>query len=237
MKQSKAIWRGILWTLLILLFPVGSGVLSAVLALSTRQTLLVQSAAMLLALVPPLALVLTGKWQRQDLGFRHFRGIGLWILPVLAIFIPPAVKGFAWRENAWGMLLLYGAVGLSEEVYFRGIIPGILKKAFSRRCTLWLSAGLFALGHAAGALSGMGLAETILTIFNALIFGVLALEMTALSGNIIPAVLVHFFFDFETKICRLDGPWLLTAEVVRGIVMVLAAVCLYFAVKKSPEQR
>lgn len=223
MSQGKSIWKSILWALLILIFPVGSGILSAVLGLGTNQTLFVQGAAMVLSLVPALS--------RRRLGFTG-RGIcRLW--PVLVIFLPVAVKGFLFGPYVWGNLFLYAAVGLAEEVYFRGIIPEILEKAFSKKGVLWLSSVIFAVGHGAGALSGAGLGETLLVILNAFIFGLLAMEMVMLAGNLLPAVLVHFFFDFETKIVPLTGPQLLRAEVIRGFLMALIAVYFGCLLKKE----
>ena len=40
---------------------------------------------------------------------------------------------------------------------------------------------------------------------------------------IIPAFLVHFLFDFETKIVVMNGKELLIAEFVRGIMMFIVA--------------
>ena len=49
------------------------------------------------------------------------------------------------------------------------------------------------------------------------------MEMALISSSIMPAVLVHFFFDFETKIVAMDGEGLLIAEGVRGALMFVIA--------------
>lgn len=86
-----------------------------------------------------------------------------------------------------------------------------------------MSSVIFAIGHIAAALAGSTAFEVALTVLNAFIFGWLAIEMTILSSSIIPAILVHFFFDFETKITVMNGSELLTAEIVRGILMFILA--------------
>lgn len=112
---------------------------------------------------------------------------------------------------------------LSEEVYFRGIIPRCLKEEFSAGAVVLLSVLIFGVGYIAAAFSGINGLEIALTVLNAFIFSWLAMEMTFISGNIIPAVLVHFLFDFETKIAAMDAESLLAAEGVGGALMFAAA--------------
>ena len=87
---------------------------------------------------------------------------------------------------------------------------------------LW-STVIFGIGHVATAFTGSNILEIILTVLNAFIFGWLAIEMTIISSNIIPAFLLHFIFDFETKIVVMSGKELLIAEIIRGILMVILA--------------
>lgn len=133
MKKAKAMGISIGWALLILVFPVSSGVLSVVLELDKIQTLFLQGAFMVLSLVPPCCLVLRGKWGREDMGIGEFHRGAATLWPVLLIFLPAAVGGFRFssKEYVLGNLFLYGAVGLAEEVYFRAIIPRHLGRAFS----------------------------------------------------------------------------------------------------------
>ena len=71
-----------------------------------------------------------------------------------------------------------------------------------------------------------------LTILNAFIFGWLAMEITLVSSNIIPAVLAYFVFDFETKLAAMSSEELLIAEGVRGVLMFAAAGWLTVIVHK-----
>lgn len=224
-----AICKSLLWCLVILLFPIASGALSVILALDTVTTLFVQGSFMAMALILPAIFVFNGKWQWREIGFASFDSKGckrvLYFIPLLAIFVPVAVKGFYVKSIGYmlGSLFLYLFVGISEEVYFRGIIPYYLKEAFSTKGIVLWSTLIFGIGHVATAFTGSNIFMITLTVLNAFIFGWLAMEMTIISSNIIPAFLVHFLFDFETKMVVMNGRELLIAEIVRGIIMFIIA--------------
>lgn len=231
MMRSKAlvIGKSLLWCLVILLFPVASGTLSVILSLTAVETLFLQGSFMLLALIPPAVFTFKNQWQWSGIGFARFDfercKRALYFLPLLLIFVPAALKGFYAESVGYvlGNLFLYLLVGVSEEIYFRGVIPNILKKEFSTGAVVLLSVVIFGIGHIAAAFSGISGLEIALTVLNAFIFGWLAMEMTLISGNIIPAALVHFLFDFETKVVAMDGESLLAAEGVQGALMFAAA--------------
>ena len=112
---------------------------------------------MLLSLMIPLSFVLVNKWNWNEIGFAGTDWIrckkAVYFLPLTVILIPVAVKGLYIKSAAdlWGNLFLYFMVGFAEEVYFRGIIPNELGKAFSRRSVIFLSAAFFGIGHIAAA--------------------------------------------------------------------------------------
>ena len=214
------------------LFPAGSGILSAVFALNAIETLFLQGSFMLASLVIPLIFVVTKKWKWSEIGFSEIDA-GSWkkaayFLPLLAIFVPAAWGGFEVSSAAYilGNLYLYLSVGIAEEVYFRGVIPKCLSRAFPLKSVIVLSAVIFGIGHIAAAFTASSGLEVLLTVINAVIFGWLAIEMTVICHNITPGILLHFLFDFETKIVRINGVELLTAEWLRGGIMVVAAVWL-----------
>lgn len=241
--KSAALCQSLLWGLCILLFPIFSGVLSAVLSLEAVETLFLQGFAMLLSLLVPLVPILRKKWTWSEIGFAGPDGAGcrkaVYFLPLLAVFIPAAVGGFSIKSPAyvWGNLLLYAAVGLAEEVYFRGVIPRALGRAFSTKEVVILSSLLFGIGHIASAFTADSGWEVLLTTLNACIFGWLAIEMAMICGNIVPCVLFHFMFDFETKIAVLGGDGLRRAEWLRGALMVAAALWLMGILEKWDSSR
>lgn len=238
-NKSSAIFKSCLWGICVLLFPISSGVLSVIYSLDTIETLFLQGIFMLAAVIPPACLVLSGKWSWRKIGFAPCDFVNskkaLYFIPVLTIFIPVVIKGFHFEsvEYVWGSFFLYLCVGFVEELYFRGIIPMYLSNVFSRKSMICLSTVIFGVGHIASALSGNSGFEIVLTVLNALIFGWLAIEMTVISKNILPAIFIHSFFDFETKIVAMSGTELLIAEGVRGMIMFLVALWLAMLISKS----
>lgn len=194
---------------------------------------------MLLSLMIPLSFVLVNKWNWNEIGFAGTDWIrckkAVYFLPLTVILIPVAVKGLYIKSAAdlWGNLFLYFMVGFAEEVYFRGIIPNELGKAFSRRSVIFLSAAFFGIGHIAAAFTADSGLEIGLTVLNAFIFGWLAIEMRFICNNIAPIILLHFLFDFETKIVVMSGRELLAAECVRGTVMAAGTVWLAVILMKQ----
>lgn len=237
-KKASTIFKSCLWGIFVLLFPVSSGALSVIFALDPIETLFLQGIFMLAAVIPPVFLVLSGKWSWRKIGFAPFDFVNskkaLYFIPVLAIFIPVVIRGFHFEsvEYVWGNFFLYLCVGFVEELYFRGIIPMYLSKVYSYKGMMCLSTVIFGIGHIAGAFGGGSGFEIVLTVLNALIFGWFAMELTVISKNILPAILIHFFFDFETKIVAMRGRELLIAEGVRGIIMFLIALWLAVLISK-----
>ena len=234
MKKFKAILFSLLWCLIILAFPITSGVIASITKLDKISTIILQVSFMLLSLVVPLVFLLTKKWNFKEIGFNKITKEGaknvLYFLPLLLIFIPCSVQGFHVEsiEYFFANLYLYLFVGIAEELYFRGIIPYYLRKAFDIKWIVIISSLIFGLGHSATILTDGNIAMMILTVINALIFGFLTIEMYMLCKSIIPGMFIHFLFDFETKFIRMNGNKLLIAEIIRGAVMTLIAI--YFAI-------
>lgn len=237
-NKINILCKASLWGVCILLFPIFSGVLSAILSLGTIETLFFQGIFMLASLVIPLVFVLSGKWDRGKIGFGKYDALcskkAYHFLPLIAIFIPAAIQGFYFKSAIYvfGNLFLYMAVGIAEEIYFRGIIPEYLKRAFSMKEVILLSAIIFGIGHIATAFTSNNGWEVFLTILNAFLFGLLAAEVALIAKNILPVILLHFFFDFETKVVAINGTALLAAECTRGVIMFIATVWLATVIRK-----
>lgn len=231
-RKVIALYKASLWGVCILLFPIFTGALSAILALETTETLFLQGLFMLSSLAIPLIFILSGKWNWREIGFRKYDADcskkAYHFLPLIAIYIPAAIQGFCFKSKIYvfGNLFLYLTVGIAEEIYFRGVIPKYLKKEFSIKGVILLSAVIFGIGHIATAFTTNNGWEVCLTILNAFLFGWLAIEIELISKNIMPVILLHFLFDFETKIVVMNGTALLFAECVRGVIVFVAAVWL-----------
>ena len=241
-EKIHALCKSFLWSIYILLFPILSGVLSEILSLRTIETLFLQGSFMLASLVVPLIFVFIGKWKWEEIGFSKYDAKysrkAYHFLPLIAIFIPVAIQGFYLKSKIYvfGNLFLYLTVGIAEEIYFRGIIPKYLCKAFSAKYVILFSTLIFGIGHIAAAFTASNGWEIFLTVLNAFLFGWLAMEMKIISKNIIPIIMLHFFFDFETKIVVMNGSTLLAAECVRGAIVFAAAGWLAIIIRRNLKQ-
>jgi membrane protease YdiL (CAAX protease family) len=240
--KAKAVVKSVLWGIVIIIFPVASGVLSAVLKFDTIKTLIFQGCFMFASLIPVFIFCAVKKRKPQEIGFGKIDAAGvkkaLYFIPAVFIFIPVAVKGFYIKSEEYVLatLFLYAGVGISEEIYFRGLIPDYLEKAFTTKYVVIISALIFGLGHLSSAFGGGGAAETALNVLNAFIFGWMAIELAVLSKNIAPLIVIHFLFDLETKTAVIGGKSLIIAETVRGAVMFLYAIYLACALYKNRKK-
>jgi membrane protease YdiL (CAAX protease family) len=181
---------------------------------------------------------LIGKIKKEDLSLvinRNGKDY-LYLLPVILVFIPVLVQGFKVQDARYlgGCFLLYLFVGIVEEIYFRGLIPSILGKSFSKNQVIWISTLIFGISHIATAFNGEGPLLTVMTILNALIFGFMAICLLYHTKTIFPLMLIHFLFDFETKIINLNGTGLAIAEGIRGGLMLIYGIILFILLQKKP---
>lgn len=238
-KQLGSIGWAIFWTIIILLFPILSGTVSVVCGMNTVQTLFLQGLFMTMSLIIPFVMVRVKRFQWKDIGFEvsmvdSFKSMG-WLLPVILLYIPLLLRGFYFKSAGYvfGSFFLYLMVGISEEIYFRGIIPYYLRKTFGAKAVIWISTFVFGIGHIATALAGNSIFEVVLTIINAFLFGFMAMEIALIAKNLFPIILIHFLFDFESKIVAISGAELLATEIVRGALMFLVTLWfLYYRCRK-----
>ena len=240
-NKLKAVLLSILWCAIILLFPVASGVIATVFHFEKIATIILQGSFMLLSLVVPAVFLLLKKWSFEDIGFGKITKEGLrnvlYFIPTILLFVPCAIKGFEAEsiEYFFAVFYLYLFVGIAEEVYFRGIIPYYLGKAFDIKWVIIISSLIFGLEHSVTVLTDGDILMMVLTVVNALIFGFMAVEMYFLCGSIVPGMIIHFLFDFETKFILINGNDLLIAEIIRGAIMALIAV--WFAISLHKKKR
>lgn len=119
------------------------------------------------------------------------------------------------------------AIGLSEEVYFRGIILRKPRTCFTSKQTVILSSVLFAAVHASQALSGAGFIMVALTIINALLFGIVASEIVMLTNSITPVIIWHMLYDFINWIALIQGTIEIVLITIQSVIMIMYAIYLW----------
>lgn len=243
-KKTKLVFYSILTASLLIIFPVLSGVLIGTLTVLTGKDyqvagIFIQAFFML---VPILMMGIYLKKQRislpsLDLVFKPSRSY-LLFFPCILIYLPLLFEPFYWKGTSYfvGNLFLYTIVGIVEELYFRGVIPNILKQGFGKYGVILIAALIFGLGHSSLAFSGADFKIVLFSILNALIFGWLAMELKYLTNNITILMLMHFLFNFQSKFVSVTNTELLYREILRGTIMIAYAILLFMVMKKKDSK-
>ena len=93
------------------------------------------------------------------------------------------------------LFIFTAIVGFTEEIYFRGlIVKSMIEKSVA--LTIFFSSLLFSLGHFLNLLAGAGFIETFLQVVFAFIFGIVAIEISMITGNIGIAIIWHWAHNF-----------------------------------------
>ena len=153
----------------------------------------------------------------------------LFYVPLLLISLLYFVTGFNFGEGpyyAHATLLFTLAIGMAEEIYFRGIICGIWRETGESKAML-ISAILFALCHAMNLTGGADLTVTILQICFTFIYGMVFAILYMISKSLVPCVFLHAFHDL---CCYLsDGGTIRLSILIAGIqflILLIYFVCL-----------
>lgn len=197
------------WTILSLLFPVLSGTIAVITELSALQTLLLQGVFMLLSLVLPWLYhrhnpsILSTYFRAPVSRKTHQMNLNFTLLISFLPFFVGGIKPLS-LPQVLAILFFVIAVGIAEEVYFRGLILPLLNTRWDLKTSILLSSLLFGVGHFAGALSGASAGEVILTVVNATVFGLTAALLTVHTRSIRTAVIWHITFNLVNRLVLLD---------------------------------
>mgnify|MGYP003761919391 FL=1 len=119
------------------------------------------------------------------------------------------------------------AIGLSEELYFRGIILSKLRTCFTIKQTIILSSVFFAAVHASQAFSGAGVLMVALTMINALLFGIVASEIVMLTKSIVAVIIWHTSYDLINWIALAQGTTEIVLVIIQSVIMTTYAIYLW----------
>lgn len=234
MTKSKPYLRSILLSLLILLFPILSGVIIVIFELEGIPAIMTQTVAFFLAFLVGIRIAKKQAGSLQAIGFRrpvlkHPKAY-LYFLPILGIEVLPFFFGFK-EELTFGLfgvyLLFSIVVGLTEELYFRGLILDLLKPQKLGIIVL-VSSLLFSLGHIANLLAGQDLFWTLIQVVFALVFAVVtALIALATQSFWIPA-LWHMVHNFSALITAdNEGTASVVVALLQCVILIGYAVYLW----------
>lgn len=147
-----------------------------------------------------------------------------WFLPLpISIVIVVATQGVqVTGAVAAPCAVLTIAVAVNEEVWFRGIILAVLRKGGVRVAIIGSSV-LFGVLHLANLAGGTDPAAAVLQIVFAALFGVVAAELTIVTGSLWPAIVWHAAWDFANFV----GDNAVTSAALIGIGVVCAMMLAY----------
>ncbi|MCE5235828.1 MAG: CPBP family intramembrane glutamic endopeptidase [Clostridiaceae bacterium] len=236
--KARAVWYSLILSFILMVFPVISGIIVTVNNMDAPQRHWVQGAFMVASIAVPLGVLSIAKIQLSQIGFSKIKKGSmrtiLYFIPIIAAKAGFFFFGFNHNMTAIVALAFFtAAIGLSEEIYFRGMILGRLVRYFSIKQAVLLSAALFAAVHASQAFSGEGIIIVMLTVVNALIFGMIASELVILTGSLIPVIIWHALYDFINWIVSVQGSLEIILIIVQSVIMITYGAYLW---NKLPDK-
>jgi membrane protease YdiL (CAAX protease family) len=239
MTKSKSVIFSILWAVVVIAFPVASGVIVVVSKADPTASRLIQAAFMYASISIPLVYCKVKKIALKETLLTGIDKEGvktcLFYLPLVAILLPMIVSGVDLSDTGYVLatLLFTLGVGIAEELYFRGIILRLLGKSFGPVQVVFISMLIFGIDHASGAFVETSMVMVSLSILNAFLFGWIAAETALITKNIIPLMIFHCLFDFFTYQMLATGNAMIVIYAVRGTLMTIVAVYLLIKLKQQ----
>ena len=159
-KKSKlrAILSSLVFSVILMIFPVTSGVIVVMNGMDAIQSYWMQGVFMMLSIAVPVVFMWITKMKPAQIGFTRVEKGSiktvLYFVPITASKIGFLIFGVDSNTQTIIALAFFTImIGLSEELYFRGIILRKLRSCFTIKQTVILSSVFFAAVHASQALS------------------------------------------------------------------------------------
>lgn len=233
-KKSKlrVILCSLVFSVILIIFPVTSSVIVVMNGMDAIQSYWMQGVFMMLSIAMPVVFMLITNIKPSQIGFKRVEKGSiktvLYFVPIIASKIGFLIFGVdSDTQSIIALAFFTIMIGLSEELYFRGIILRKLRSCFTIKQTVIFSSVFFAAVHASQTFSGTGITIVTLTIINALIFGVVASEIVLLTSSIIPVIIWHVLYDFINWISVAKGITEVILIILQSVIMVLYAYYLW----------
>jgi membrane protease YdiL (CAAX protease family) len=127
----------------------------------------------------------------------------LFYIPLFLIEIIPIIIGNYNNETTifqcFILIFFTIAVGINEEIYFRGIVLKILNKKGIKKAII-ISSIIFGIFHIVNLLNGRDALYVVLQIFFAFLVGFVLSEIVLITKSIIIVIIWHFTHDFVALI-------------------------------------
>lgn len=163
------------------------------------------------------------------------------------LFLPAAVTlalalayGGQWRPaSVLGFFVLAALVGLTEEILFRGLVFGALRRTGARGAVA-VSAALFGLLHMLNIAAGAGVLATVLQVLYAFALGCAMAAALEVGGRLLPLVAAHastdlFAYIAGAGVVERAGHEGVTAAITVATILVLGAYTAWL-LRRPPAQ-
>ena len=230
--KLRSVLSSLVFAIVLMMFPVASGVIVVMNDMDAIQGYWLQGVFMMLSISVPAIFMWITNMKPVQIGFvRVEKGSAeavLYCLPAIAAKIGFLFCGMN-RDihTIVALAFLAIAIGLSEELYFRGIILSKLRTCFTIKQTVILSSVFFAAVHASQAFSGAGIFMVALTMINALLFGIVASEIVMLTKSIVAVIIWHTSYDFINWIALAQGTTEIVLVIIQSAIMITYAIYLW----------
>lgn len=230
--KLRPVINALIFSLVLMIFPVVSGVIAVISGMNTLQSYWIQGVFMMLSISVPVIFMWIKKMKPAQIGFKRLKKDSLktilYFIPIIAAKIGFLFCGITNDLHTIIALVFFTlAIGLSEEIYFRGIILRKLRTCFTIKQAIILSSALFAAVHASQAFSGADSIMVALTIVNALIFGIVASEIVILTESLVPTIIWHALYDFINWTALVKGKTEVIVIIIESIIIVFYALYLW----------
>lgn len=196
--MNKNFFKALGFSLLMLVFPVASSVIIQVKGIADDSSVfLIQAVAFGIASIIGLLIMKVMKLSLHN-NFKSSNKAVLWFVPLIVIEIAGMTLGFQPNLTAsyiTSLLVFTIAVGISEEIFFRGIVLRILQRK-SNKYAIVMSSIFFSILHLANLARGANIKYTVLQVFFAFLFGFICAELVVITESLIPVIIWHFAHDF-----------------------------------------
>lgn len=236
----KALFRSLILAVVLTIFPIISGAIIAINKMDTIPGYLLQGAFMMFSVLIPVIFMWILNIKPGQIGLiKMEKGSGkalLFFLPLVLSKVGFLFFGINHDIHSVVALVFFTlTIGVSEEIYFRGLILRELSACFTVRKTVILSSVFFAAVHTAQAFAGSGVLMVVLSILNAFIFGVVAAEIVLKTKSILPVIIWHTLFDFINWITLVRGTKEIVLIVIQSIIMIAYATYLWINLPDKQE--
>jgi membrane protease YdiL (CAAX protease family) len=192
--------------LCIFLTAIGSAI-PQILELGTDISLIIMTASVALSAVVGLIIMNESRFSFFEYGFRSFEKSSLskvwWLIPLLLVEIVQIIAyGFSTEVTLvkYIILLLFViAVGINEEIYFRGIILKFMGIKGVKRAIFW-SALIFGVGHLSIAFSKANIIYVLLVILFAFFVGLVLAQIVSTTKSLWIVIVWHASHNYISEI-------------------------------------